>query len=206
MLSLIYAMKRCRLIVAILLFGSIWGFLECSLGDLLHKYDLSVFMVSIAIFIMASTRRIFEKPGMQAGMAVVASLLRHFNPIGGCLICASIAIFIEGLAFEIFWLLPWKKSNIMKVTMGIISFYSIYAIGYITTQILTSLLVAKFYLKDLIAIIPRIFAGATIAGIIGGFALPIAYLPFKIKVRDELYYPISFAISALCWIAVIAGI
>ncbi len=201
-----------KLVVATILFGSIWGFLECSLGDWLHDYNMSVIMATIAVFLMALTRRFYMQPGMQAGMAFVAALLRHFNPIGGCLLCSSIAIFIEGLAFEGIWLLPWKKyqSNIMKVSMGIISFYTIYAVGYIATQILTPLLTAKFYFSDLIAVLPKIFAGATIAGVIGAFALPLTYLatyiPLKIRIGEKTYYSISSAITLFCWIAVILGI
>ncbi|KAA0011542.1 MAG: hypothetical protein FE041_04395 [Thermoplasmata archaeon] len=197
-----------KIIMATILFGSIWGLLECSLGDWLHEYNLSVVMASIAIFLMALTRRHFAQPGMQLGMAFIAAMLRHFNPIGGCLVCASIAIFIEGVAFEVIWLIPWQKyqSMVMKMSMGVISFYTIYAVGYIATQILTPLLTAKFYLKDLIAVMPKILAGSTIAGIIGIFALPFAYLPLKIEMEKKLYYGTSVAITIICWIAVIAGI
>ncbi len=208
MQTVIYSFQKFRILTAILLFGSIWGFFECSLGDWLHSYNLSVLMACIAVFIMAFTRKIFNVAGMQAGMALIAAVLRHFNPIGTCLICSSIAIFMEGIAFEIIWLIPWQKykSNVMKVSMGIISFYSIYAIGYISTQILTPLFTAKFYLRDLLAILPKIFAHSTIAGIIGGFSLPLTYIPLKIKIKDEIYYPVSLAICIFCWLAVIAGI
>jgi len=197
-----------KILAATILFGSIWGLLECSLGDWLHSYNMSVLMAAIAIFLMACTRHIYGMPGMQAGMAFVAALLRHFNPVGTCLICSSIAIFIEGLAFEAVWLLPWRKydSYTMKVSMGVISFYSIYALGYLATQILTPLLTAKFYWSDLAGVIPKILAHATIAGIIGAFALPLAYVPFKIEIKDKLYYPIAAVITVICWIAVISGI
>lgn len=197
-----------KLLAGTILFGSIWGLLECSLGDWLHGYGLSAIMASIAVFLMAVTRHIYRAPGMQASMALIASLLRHFNPMGTCLVCASIAIFIEGLAFEIIWILPWRKyqSYTMKVSMGVISFYSIYAIGYLSTQILTPLLTSKFYFSNLIGVIPKILAGATIAGIIGGFALPVTYLPLKIKIKDKFYYPITAVVTLFCWIAVILGV
>lgn len=197
-----------KILMATLLFGSIWGFLECSLGDWLHGYNMSVIMASIAVFLMAITRHHFNQPGMQAGMTIVASILRHFNPMGACLVCASIAIFAEGIIFELIWLTPWEKySSIrMRISMGVISFYTIYAGGYILTQILTPLLTAKFYLADLIAVMPKIFASSTIAGAIGAFALPLAYLPLKIKLRDRSYYGVSASLTVFCWIAVIAGI
>lgn len=197
-----------KILMATVLFGSIWGFLECSVGDWLHGYDLSVLMAVMAIFLMAYTRRVYNQPGMQAGMALVAALLRHFNPMGACLICASIAIFVEGVAFEIIWALPWRnyKSYAMKAGMGVISFYAIYTVGYIATQILTPLLTAKFYWSDLTGVMPKILSHATIAGVIGAFALPAAYASLDVSIKDRLYYPVAAVITALCWIAVIAGI
>jgi hypothetical protein len=197
-----------KIITATILFGSIWGLIECSLGDWLHGYNLSFLTASIAIFIMAAARCHFRQPGMQAGMALIAGTLRYFNPIGGCLLCAAIAIIIEGIVFEGIWLIPWHRyeSMIMKIGMGIISFYTIYFIGYLATQVLTPLIAGKFYLADLFALIPKIFSSSTFAGIIGSFALPLAYLPFKIEVKEKLYYASVYSIIAICWLAVILGI
>lgn len=199
-----------KLIATIILCGSIWGFLECSLGDRLHDYNLSALMASMAIFLMAATRIYYEGPGMQVGMALVAALLRHFNPVGTCLICSSIAILIEGVAFEIVWSLPWRKSvtTPMHTGMGIISFYSIYALSYLATQILTPALTATFFIEDLLGVIPIIFFSSSLAGLIGAIALPMAYTikTFHVSLKDYFYYPAATLLIAGCWIAVIMGI
>lgn len=197
-----------KIVTATILFGSIWGLIECSLGDWLHQFNLSFVTASIAVFLMAISRRHFRQPGMQLGMAGIASLLRYFNPFGGCLLCAVIAIFIEGVVFEFIWLIPWQRyeSFTMKVGMGIISFYTIYFSGYFATQILTPLIAGRFYLSDLIAVVPKIFANSTFAGIIGSFALPISYLNLRIEIPEKLYYPGVYSIIAFCWLAVILGI
>jgi hypothetical protein len=199
-----------KLLATVVLFGSIWGLFECSMGDLLHDHDLSVIMASLAIFIMSVTRIKYGQPGMQLGMALVAGLLRHFNPVGTCLICSSIAIMIEGLAFEIIWAFPWKKYNTfpMKVGVGIISFYSIYALGYLATQILTPYVTATFFLSDLVGVLPRILFHASIAGVIGLMSLPIAFWVSSqsISFNDKFYYPVAISLIAMCWVAVISGI
>ena len=197
-----------RIVAATILFGSIWGLLECSVGDFLHKYNSSYIMTIMAISLMAVTRHVYKSKGMQAAMALIAASLRHFNPIGGCLICASISIAIEGIIFEAIWLLPWKKyeSYTMKVSMGIISFYLIYAIGYISTQILTPFIFSKFYLRDLLAIIPRILSRSSIVGIVGGVIHPLTYMEIRFKIDDRLFYTASAAITAVCWLAIIYGI
>ncbi|MCD6474044.1 MAG: hypothetical protein J7K47_03960 [Thermoplasmata archaeon] len=198
-------------VLAIILFGSIWGLLECSLGDYLHTHGIGagIIMAGIAFSIMAYTRFAYDTKGMQLCMASIAAIMRHFNPMGGCLLCASISIFVEGLVFEALWIIPWhkEKSNIIRMGMGAISGYSIYSIGYIATQIITPMITSKFYLRDLISNLPIIIAGATYALIIGAVMLPlILAIPKEIKIRNTLYYTASAAIIALSWIAVIAGI
>ncbi|MEM1514374.1 MAG: hypothetical protein QXW78_03010 [Candidatus Thermoplasmatota archaeon] len=197
-----------KIITSTILFGSIWGLIECSIGDWLHGYNLSFITAGIAIFIMAATRHHFRQPGMQAGMALIAGLLRCFNPMGGCLLCAAIAIVIEGAVFEGIWRIPWQKyeSLTMKAGMGIISFYTIFFSGYFATQILTPLTVGRFYLSDLVAVIPKIFASSLFAGIIGSFALPLACLPFKLEINEKLYYTSVYSIITICWLAVMLGI
>ena len=199
-----------KLLATILLFGSLWGVFECSVGDLLHDYNLSVVTTAFVVFLMSVTRLKYGQPGMQLGMALVAGILRHFNPVGTCLICSSIAIIIEGLAFEIIWVFPWKKYDTlsMKVGMGVISFYSIYAFGYLITQILTPLFTATFFLNDLVGVLPKIFSQAVIAGLIGSIFLPLAFRveSFSISFNDKFYYPVTLSLICVCWIAIIAGI
>ena len=199
-----------KLLATILLFGSLWGLFECSIGDFLHDYDLSVVTAVFVIFLMSVTRLRYGQPGMQLGMALVAGLLRHFNPVGTCLICSSIAIIIEGLAFEIIWAFPWKKYDTfpMKVGMGVISFYSIYAFGYLVTQILTPLFTATFFLSDLLGVLPNILSQAVLAGLIGSIFLPLAFWidSLSISFNDKLYYPTTISLICMCWIAIIAGI
>ena len=199
-----------KLLATILLFGSLWGVFECSVGDLLHDYNLSVVTTAFVVFLMSVTRLKYGQPGMQLGMALVAGILRHFSPVGTCLICSSIAIIIEGLAFEIIWVFPWKKYDTlsMKVGMGVISFYSIYAFGYLITQILTPLFTATFFLNDLVGVLPKIFSQAVIAGLIGSIFLPLAFRveSFSISFNDKFYYPVTLSLICVCWIAIIAGI
>jgi len=198
-----------KLIAGMIVFGSIWGFLECSLGDWLHQYNMSALMVVAAVFLMAVTRRMFAQPGMQMGMALIAAILRHFNPIGGaCLVCASIAIVVQGLAFELIWAIPWHKyqSMTMKASMGVVSFYTIAAVSYLATQIFTPLLTATPHLSDLAGVMPKIFAHAFIAGLAGAVALPVAHTEITIHLNDRFYYPVAAAVTAVCWMAVIAGV
>ena len=97
-------MDKKKLLVGVMLFGSIWGFIEVILGSLIADagYPSGGLMTGFfAIPLLVLSRMIFKQPGMQLGMGLVAGTLRIFNPFVGCQICSAIAIMAEGALFEI---------------------------------------------------------------------------------------------------------
>jgi hypothetical protein len=210
-------MDKLKLIVGIILFGSIWGLAESIIGPMLNTANLpsGALLTSIfAIGLMVFSRILFQQRGMQFGMGIVAGTLRMFNPFSSCVICSAIAIAAEGLIFEIIWYkipLDFKNLNNLKITssLGIISAYFCYIGGYFITQILTPIVAsADFYIVNLISFIPQILSRGLIAAIIGGITLPIVLSLKDINIsniKDKIYYPTAAAISVLCWIIVITN-
>ena len=209
-------MKRMKLFIGILVFGSLWGFSEVIIGSALQDAGLPTGAIMTGFFVitfLVFNRMIYRQPGMQFGMGLVAGTLRLFNPFVGCHLCSAIAIMAEGAIFEIIWYkisfdFSKLKTVIMQSSMGIISAYTIYIGGYIVTQVITPMASgATFYLENLIVFLPRIFSSGLIAAIIGGFVLPAILLTRKIdiNVKDRLYYPTAFGISLLCWFVVIGN-
>ena len=210
-------MKGMRILAGIVLFGSLWGLMECGLGDYLHNQGIwagAIMTGFVGFGLMAISRRIYGIRGMQLGMGLIAGLLKYIHPVGGCMLCSAIAIAFEGAIFEMIWYSPKlsmdKMSAIMKISMGVISGYVIYSTGYIITQILTPIAAsAPVYMSDIAAVIPKILSTATIAGLAGGLALPaILSIPGDfasriVNARKEVYYPAAYAISLLCWIGIL---
>lgn len=207
--------EKMKLYVAIILFGSLWGFSEVLIGSTLSEsgFPSGILMTGIfAMFFLVLTRRTFQRPGMQMGMGLVAGGLRLFNPFYGCHICSAIAIMAEGFLFELIW--HWisndfreMKTISMQVSMGIISAYCLYVGGYIVTQVLTPVVAgAGFFLDNLIVFMPRMLAGGLYAALIGGITLPAALLVKKadFSVKDRFYYPVSIGVSVFCWATVIS--
>ncbi|HHH83983.1 MAG TPA: hypothetical protein ENL29_00760, partial [Thermoplasmatales archaeon] len=136
-------MKGMRILAGIVLFGSLWGLMECGLGDYLHNQGIwagAIMTGFVGFGLMAISRKIYGIRGMQLGMGLIAGLLKYIHPVGGCMLCSAIAIAFEGAIFEMIWYSPKlsmdKMSAIMKISMGVISGYVIYSTGYIITQIL----------------------------------------------------------------------
>ena len=209
-------MEKKKIFAGILLFGSLWGFAECIIGSMLRDAELPAGAIMTGVFalgLMVSSRMLFKTRGMQLGMGIVAGTLRFFNPFGGCHICSSIAIMAEGLMFEIIWYgmsmdLKELSTLTMKSSMGIVTSYSVYVVGYLVTQILTPVFSsAGFYLENLLVFIPQILSSGLLAAVIGGVMTPLVLLLKELDVSEasnKLYYPATIGISALCWVVVIS--
>ena len=214
-----------RIIAGIIVFGSLWGMLECLLGDV-HLTGAAEFFPMGALLggffglgLMALTRRLYNVLWMQLGMAVVAGLLRFWAPVGTCVICSALAIVAEGLVFELIFNRPVFNINSFEGSMrnpqtlaflGIISGFTIYTVGYIFTQIMTPLLTAGIFVpSNLFAALPLIFGRGFFAAVFGGISLPLAVMAKQLyidvsSIKKEHYYGAAASISTFCWVLVFA--
>ena len=213
-------------LIAIVLFGSIWGMLECILGSIklsgaLENFPMGAFLGGFfGLGLMALTRKVYAVMWMQLGMGLVAGFLRFWAPIGTCVVCSALAIVAESFVFELIFnrqLLDIRGQRAREmgprtlIPLGIISAYAIYVVGYLFTQTFTPIIAQphNFVLSDLIAALPLIFGRGFFAAIFGALSLPIAALYGQsvfepAKFGRARYYAASIAITAICWIAVIA--
>jgi hypothetical protein len=209
-------MKHLRLITGVIALGSLWGFSECIIGAWLRDANLpagAILTAIIAIGLMAFSKTIFPQRGVPLTMGLIAGTLRYINPvpIGTCIICSAIAIMGEGLLFELLWIkIPndfrHTQTIPLQACLGIISGYIIYVGGYTITQILTpALSPAGFDLSNLIAFTPQILASGLLPAVIAAFTIPavLALTRLPLSLKDRLYYPLTTATAAACWLLVI---
>jgi len=207
-------MDKRKLLIGILVFGSIWGFIEVVIGSQVADAGLpagGLMTGFIAIPLLILSRMIFRQPGMQLGMGLTAGALRLFNPFVGCQICSAIAIIAEAAIFELIFnsiSLDFKelKNLTMQSSIGILSTYTLYVSGYMITQILTPLVDGTgFYVENLIIIIPKILSAGLLPALIASFMVPIVISTKKldITVKDKIYYPAGISVSLFCWIIVL---
>ena len=207
-------MNNVKLLVGIIVFGSLWGFSECIIGSSLNDTGLpagAIMTGFFAITFLVISRMTYHQRGMQLGMGVVAGALRLFNPFVGCHLCSALAIMAEGAIFEIIWYnisFDFREFRplTMQISMGILSAYFVYTGGYIVTQILTPVISgSSFFIENLIAVMPNILSTGLLPALIGGIVLPVVLLTKKIDLRlkDRLYYPTAIGVSAFCWVFVV---
>jgi hypothetical protein len=100
-----------RVIIGILVFGSIWGLLEATLGGFLNMIVLpnkGAIMGGIGMAIMCAALAIYRKPAMLLGIGIVAASFKWLNswllfvPVSAIhIINPAMAIFLESLAFSL---------------------------------------------------------------------------------------------------------
>jgi hypothetical protein len=216
-----------RILMGIVLFGSIWGMLECVLGSLRLPDGFGAFPMGavlggfFGIGIMAYTRRVYGVMWMQLGMGLVAGFLRFWAPIGTCVVCSALAIVAESLVFEILFNRPMlsirelaradrRGAMTLLASLGIVAGYSIYVTGYIFTQIMTPLVTGSgFVLSDFASVLPLILGRGFFAALCGAFALPLFVLVRSIDVDVANvgkidYYVTGLAGAVICWSIVFA--
>jgi len=217
---------KMKILVGIILFGSVWGMLECILGSvrftgIMAEFPMGALLGGLfGLGIMAFTRRLYGFLGMQLGIAIVAGLLRFWAPVGSCVICSALAIMAEGFIFELIFNRPVFDiartgsaglRNFRSLAMlGVIAGFVIYVTGYMFTQIFTPLITTGiFNMSNFTAVLPLIIGRGFFAAVFGGIALPVAVLAPYININLETinvkrYYTGSLAVSALCWVLVLA--
>ena len=110
-INLIEQRELVHLITGVLIFGSLWGFLEATLGGFLHMIlfpNKGAIMSGIGVAIMASALAIYKKPVMAIGIGTVAASFKLLDvwifalpPSSYHIVNPAVAIIIEALAFSV---------------------------------------------------------------------------------------------------------
>jgi len=219
-----------RLIIGILVFGSIWGFFEATLGGFLNMIifpNKGAIMGGIGMAIMGAALAVYRKPAMLPGIGIVAASFKWLNswllfvPISAVyIINPATAIFLESLAFCLvvaFLMKRIEKNVYVGVWAALLAgLISVTAYGYFNVYIMHAPLFERMGVSS----VPEFIAShGVIQAVFFGVLAPLGYLAGKklsaitspVLVRRPLYfYGTSAAIVCFCWgisaVAVLAGL
>ena len=219
-----------RLIIGILVFGSIWGLLEATLGGFLNMIifpNKGAIMGGIGMAIMGVALAVYRKPAMLPGIGIVAASFKWLNswllfvPISAVyIINPATAIFLESLAFCMvvaFLMKRIEKNVYVGVWAALLAgLISVTAYGYFNVYIMHAPLFERMGVSS----VPEFIAShGVIQAVFFGVLAPLGYLAGKklsaitspVLVRRPLYfYATSVAIICFCWgisaVAVLAGL
>ena len=205
------------LIIGILVFGSIWGVLEATLGGFLHLIifpNKGAIMAGIGVAIMSLALAIYRKPSMLPGIGIVAASFKlldvwlFFLPITSIhIINPAMAIIFESLAFSLVAVFVMKriaKNAFIGVGAGVLAgLISAIAWVYFAIYVMN----APAYARVVFTAGGYIANQGVAQAVFSGVFVPLGYLigaKLAVKTSPALinrafYYATSAAIICFCW-------
>jgi len=214
-----------RVVIGILVFGSIWGLIEATLGGALHFVHFPLFYKGaipggIGMAIMATFVVMYRRPKLAFCIAVIAALFKplsaviYFKPIfDPSVVNPASAILLEGLAFSLVVSLLFKgfESSIkMRIGAGV-------SAGYLSA-ILYAILASSLGMGNwaFMGVTERVTAALTIGtslAVVGTCLLLLGHLVgTKLRpkfwqfsdLKPKAFYASTIAIAAFCSIGAVA--
>jgi len=207
-----------NIFVGVLVFGSIWGFLEATLGGYLHMIifpNKGAIMAGIGVAIMSSALAIYRKPSILPWIGVVAALFKLLDvwffaqPITSIhIVNPAMAIIFESLVFSAVIALMLNKiprSAVASVGAGVLAGI-ISAVGWVYFAIYV--MNAPAYARVVFTAPGYISNQGVVQAVFFGIFVPLGYLigeklatqRFPVLARKPLYFGASAAIIVFCWV------
>ena len=217
-----------RLIIGIIVFGSIWGFFEATLGGFLHMIvfpNKGAIMGGIGVAIMATALAVYRKPAMLPGIGIVAASFKLLDVWLFSLPAASIhiinpamAIIFESLAFglvAVFVMNKIAKNAFTGIGAGVlVGLVSATAWVYFAIYVMNAPLYARvvFTAGGFMAnqgVVQAAFSAILLPlGFLAGEKLITKTSP--VLMRRPIYYAVSASTTLVCWgisaLAISAGL
>lgn len=218
-----------HILIGILVFGSMWGFWEATLGGFLHLIifpNKGAIMAGIGVATMASALAIYKKPSMLPGIGIIAASFKLLDvwlfalPIASIhIINPAMAIIFESLAFSlvaVFVMKKMAKNALVGVGAGVLAglmsaiiwvYFAIYVMNapaYARVVFTAGVFIANQ------GVVQAAFFGIFVPlGYLAGMKLELKTLPLLTR-KKSLYYAITVATILICWgvsaIAIVSGL
>jgi hypothetical protein len=218
-----------RLIIGVLVFGSIWGFLEATLGGFLNLIifpNKGAIMGGIGMAIMGAALAIYRKPAMLPGIGIVAASFKWLNawllfvPASAVqIINPAMAIILEALAFSLvvaFLMNRIERNVYVGVWAAVLAgLMSAIAYVYFAVYVTHSPIFARLGIES---IGEFIVGNGVVQAVFFGVLAPLGYVVGKklaaitppVLTRPPIYYAVSASTVLLCWgvsaLAIMAGL
>lgn len=206
-----------RVIVGVAVFGSIWGFIEATLGGFLHLIifpNKGAIMAGIGMAIMGSALAIYKKPSMLPFIGLVAASFKlldvwffALSPTSIHIVNPAMAIILESVAFSLaaaFLMKKMAKSPVIGVGVGALAGFASAAIW---VHFAIYVMNAPAYARVVFTAGEFIANGGIVQAVSCGTFLPLGYMigsKLAAKASPLLasrvrYYATSAAIISASW-------
>jgi len=213
-----------HVVIGILVFGSIWGLVEATLGGALHLIHFTykgAITGGIGMSIMATFVVMYRRPKLAFWIAVIAAMFKPLSAViygqpifAPFVVNPASAILLEGLAFTLVVSLLFKgfESSIKtRIGAGIAAGYlSIILYGVLASEVG----MGNWASWGLAERLSSMFANGTGLAIVGTCLLLLGHLVgTKLRpnfwqfsdLKPKAFYISTIAITAFCWIGAVVA-
>jgi hypothetical protein len=174
-------MKKFKPFLWLFLFGSIWGINEVFLGEILYQNEIqssSVILTGIALFLLAISRGMINRPGSSTLIGAFAVLFRLANTAPSY--CHLLGIFLLGATFDIFSSLWVKNEEKKPVKWGLTGALSAFTNNALFALMITYVFRYEYWVIGGISKVSHhIFVSGSISALLAAFLVPLGFLVGK---------------------------
>jgi len=174
-------MNKFKPITWLFLFGSIWGLNELFLGNILYRNDVqnsSVILTVMALFLLAVSRGMINKPGSSALIGIFAVLFRLANTAPSY--CHLLGIFLLGATFDIFSSLLIKNKDQAPLKWGVTGMLSAFGNNALFALLITYVFRYEYWTAGGFSkVFHHIFISGSITTVIAAFLVPLGFFVGK---------------------------
>ena len=170
-------MKKFKPILWLFFFGSIWGINEVFLGEILYRNDIqnsSVILTAMALFVLAISRGLINKPGSSALIGIFAVLFRLANTAPSY--CHLLGIFLLGATFDVFSSLLVKNKERAPLRWGAAGMLSGFGNNVLFALLITYVFRYEYWIAaGTSKVFNHIFISGSITAFIAAFLVPMGF-------------------------------
>lgn len=211
--SFVYALT------GVVLFGSIWGFLEATLGGFLHLIHFShkgAIMGGVGMSIMATFVATHRRPSLLIGVGFIAALSKPLSALiygqpvfAPFVVNPATAILLEALAFSLvaaLFLKAFERSVQVRIAAGVAAGYLSITLYAIVASVAG---MGKWPSMGLNEKFDSVFSNGTGIAIAGTVLLLLGYMAgrrlqpklLELKsIKPKIFYSSAAATAVSCWI------
>jgi len=159
------------------LLGSIWGINEVFLGEILYRNDVqnsSVILTVMALFILAISRGMMNKPGSSSLIGIFAALFRLANTAPSY--CHLLGIFLLGATFDVFSSLLIKNKEKEPLRWGATGMLSAFVNNALFALLITYVFRYEYWIAGgLSKVSHHILISGSIITVTAAFIVPLGF-------------------------------
>jgi len=174
-------MKKFKPLMWLFLFGSVWGINEVFLGNILYLNEApypAIILTVIALFLLAISRGMINKPGSSTLIGTFAVLFRLANTAPSY--CHLLGIFLLGVTFDVFASLLIKHEEKTPLKWGLTGAMSAFGNNALFALLITYVFRYEYWVVGGFSKVSHhIFVSGIISALLAAFLVPMGFLVGK---------------------------